>query len=62
MLSKMKAEIEAKKDDETAKREAQDREAKMRIEMEFKIEQEKLAHAKQEADRAEAIRKETMMI
>lgn len=34
----------------------------MRIEMEFKIEQEKLAHAKAEADRSEAIRKETMLI
>ena len=34
----------------------------MRIEMEFKIEQEKLAQAKAEADRAEAIRKETMLI
>jgi hypothetical protein len=30
--------------------------------MEFKIEQEKLAQAKAEADRAEAIRKETMLI
>jgi hypothetical protein len=38
MLSKMKAEIDAKKDDEKAKQEAQDREAKMRIEMEFKLE------------------------
>lgn len=38
MLAKMKAEIEAKKGDEEAKREAEDREAKMRIEMELKLE------------------------
>lgn len=38
MLAKMKAEINAKKDDEEAKREAEEREAKMRLEMEFKLE------------------------
>jgi hypothetical protein len=42
MLAKMKAEINAKKDDEEAKREAEEREAKMRLEMEFKLEQDKL--------------------
>jgi hypothetical protein len=38
MLAKMKAEIDAKHDDEKAKQDALDREAKMRIEMELKLE------------------------
>jgi hypothetical protein len=62
MLAKMKAEINAKKDDEAAKQEAMDREAKMRLEMEFKLEQEKLAAQKAEAERQERIRKETLAI
>lgn len=55
MLAKMKAEIEAKKGDEEAKREAEDREAKMRIEMELKLEQEKVAAIKAETERQEKI-------
>lgn len=62
MLAKMKAEIDAKKDDEEAKREAEEREAKMRLEMEFKLEQDKLAAQKAEADRQERIRKETIAL
>ena len=62
MLAKMKAEINAKKDDEEAKREAEEREAKMRLEMEFKLEQDKLNAQKAEADRQERIRKETIAL
>lgn len=58
----MKAEIEAKKNDEDAQKEAQEREAKMRIDMEFAIEQEKLKQAREEAERQERIRKEEAAI
>lgn len=37
-MAKMKAEVDAKKDDQAAKAEAEDAERKMRIEMEYKIE------------------------
>ena len=41
-MKEMQDAIAAKQDDEEAKRQAEEAEAKMRIEMEFKIEQEKL--------------------
>lgn len=62
---KMKAlndEINAKHDDQKAREEAQEREAKMRLEMEFKVEQEKLKSAKEEAERLERIRREEAAI
>lgn len=47
-MEKLRAEVEAKRNDEDAKREAEEREAKMRIEMELKM----------KADQEEAIRKQ----
>ena len=61
-LAKLMAEIEAKQDDEAAKKEAQDREIQMRLDMEMKLEQEKLKAQKEEAERQERIRKETLAI
>ena len=61
-MAKMKAEVQAKKDDEAAKAEAEEAERKMRIDMEFKLEQEKLRLAQEEADRQERIRKEEAAI
>ena len=62
MMAKLKAEVEAKKNDEDAKREAEEREMQMRIEMEFKLEQEKLQAAERERERAERIKKEEELI
>lgn len=58
----MQAEIDAKKDDEEAKQQALENEAKMRIEMERNIAQEKLKNQKDEADRIERIRREEAAI
>jgi len=58
----MNDEINAKQNDEKAKQDAMEREAKMRLEMEFKIEQEKLKAAKEEAERLERIRREEAAI
>lgn len=62
---KMKAlndEINAKHDDQKAREDAQERESKMRLEMEFRVEQEKLKSAKEEAERLERIRREEAAI
>ena len=61
-MAKLQAEVSAKHNDEDAKREAEEREAKLRIEMEFKLEQEKIAAAEREAERQDRIRKEEEMI
>lgn len=58
----LNAEISAKHDDEKAREEALEKEAKMRLEMEFKVEQEKLKAAKEEAERLERIRREEAAI
>lgn len=58
----MQAEIDAKKDDEEAKQQALENEAKMRIEMERNLAQEKLKNQKDEADRIERIRREEAAI
>lgn len=58
----LNAEINAKHDDQKAKDEALEKEAKMRLEMEFKVEQEKLKAAKEEAERLERIRREEAAI
>lgn len=61
-MKQMNDEINAKQNDEKAKQDAMEREAKMRLEMEFKIEQEKLKAAKEEAERLERIRREEAAI
>jgi hypothetical protein len=61
-MKEMSNEINNKRDDEAAKEEALEREAKMRLEMEFKLEQDKLKQAKEEADRLERIRREEAAI
>ena len=61
-MAKMKAEVDAKKNDEEAKAAAEEAERKMRIEMEFKLEQEKLKQQREEAERQERIRMEELAI
>jgi len=61
-MAAMQAEIDAKKDDEEAKQLALEKEAKMRVDMERQIEQEKLKSQKDEADRLERIRREEAAI
>ena len=61
-MAALNKEINAKKDDEKAQQEARDREAKLRIEMEFKLEQEKIKAAKEESERQERIRREEAAI
>jgi len=61
-MAKLKAEVEAKKNDEEAQREAQEREAKLRLEMEYKIEHEKILAAERERERQDKIRREEEMI
>lgn len=61
-MAALNKEINAKKNDEEAQQEARDREAKLRIEMEFKLEQEKLKAAKEESERQERIRREEAAI
>lgn len=61
-MQQLNAEIMAKHDDQKSKEEALEREAKMRLEMEFKVEQEKLKSAKEEAERMERIRREEAAI
>jgi hypothetical protein len=61
-MAAMQAEIDAKKDDEEAKQQALENEAKMRIEMERNLAQEKLKNQKDEADRIERIRREEAAI
>lgn len=63
--AKMKAmadEINANKNDQKSKEDALEREAKLRIEMEFKLEQDKLKAQKEEAARLERIRREEQAI
>jgi len=61
-MARLKAEIEAKQNDADAKQQAEEREAKLRIEMEFKIEQERVQAAEREKERQEKIRREEELI
>ena len=61
-MERLKAEVAAKQDDEAAKIAAEERGAKLRIEMELKIEQEKIAAAEREAERQERVRREEELI
>ena len=58
----LNAEINAKQNDQKAKEEALEKEAKMRIEMEFQVQQQKLRSAQEEAQRMERIRREEAAI
>lgn len=61
-MAKLKAEVAAKQDDTNAKVEAEEREAKLRIEMEFRIEQEKVAAAEREVERQSRVKREEELI
>lgn len=61
-MKALQAEVQAKHDDEAARAEAQEREIQMRLEMEQKLEMEKLKAQREEAERAERIRKEEALI
>lgn len=61
-MAKLRAEIEAKRNDEDAKREAEEREAKMRIEMEIKMKQDKEEAERKQKEREEKIAQEEAAI